>query len=124
MKYLLVLLVIFSSCAIASDSCYENKFSSDVLSCQKQLYEFEKKNYEKRIGSILEGKIQNELKSSLIVTEKNWIELAENDCKNYSFYVEETTVTYEIMNLECVTSKYIERTEFLSGLKEMIDSFE
>ncbi len=94
------------------------------LKCKQNLYNEKKANNNDLYNHIINNKIASELKRQVIENQKIWFELASKDCSTYSFYVEDGTITHEIMMAECMTEKYVTRILFLNKLKDRIKDFE
>ena len=124
MKYSLLYLLLFSSFIVANEACYENKFSSDILACQKNAYVNSKTKYEFTLNELATGKIQAELKQSILNAETDWLNLSQADCGNYLFYIEPNNITYDIAKNECMAEKFNQRLKFVENMKEMVNDFE
>ena len=99
----------------ANSNCYENGFLGAILKCKKDVFKQGKDSYEQVYEQLVDSSSSNDFKKQIKVNENAWLNLSLRDCEVYSFFVDDTTITNEIMKLECLTGKYNERTVFLEN---------
>lgn len=123
-RIFLLIIILIPSLSYASDDCYQNKFLGEILKCKQDLYREHESSSNAVYSVIIKNKVSGSLKKQIIENQKIWFESVSKDCAMYSFYVEKGTTTHEIMRLECMTDKYINRQVFLRKIKDNIDDFE
>lgn len=57
-----------------------------------------------------------EYKESITLSQEQWNKTVKSDCANYSYFIEEESITYDIENLHCLKSKTEQRNDYLSNL--------
>ncbi|MCG7498060.1 DUF1311 domain-containing protein [Vibrio sp. Of7-15] len=115
---------IVSFSAFSMEECSVHKSLSEIYQCEKFAYEKSMDNLDKIYGSLISSvEAIPEYKESITLSQEQWNKTVKSDCANYSYFIEEGSITYDIENLHCLTFKVDQRNEYLLKLLSRAKDF-
>lgn len=110
--------------SISTYACSKIESSSERLNCQKAVEDESKSNMQKSYSGLYEYLSYVEgYQKQIVLSQKLWSKSAHKNCDVYSYFVEESTIVYDITFSECMTEEYKNRDKFIIHLRSVVEQF-
>ncbi len=126
MRYVFFLFIVMNSfMALANDEdvCIDSTMSG-MYTCAEKKFHDSKSVFDEKYSQLINLVKENEEhKDSISKSNESWMKQIEGDCKNYAYFVEEGTITFDTWEKECLSVMYKDRVNHIDALIEMAQSF-